>query len=98
MSASYRLAVQTGSVTLEMLAHRVRNAAGQGVAAKSVSLRLLHRSQPDKLIPQRIGHIDDFLGSFRFRLGKQQARFQIGQPRRDHQIVGSNLDRGARFR
>ena len=54
--------------------------------------RLLHGFEPAQLPLQRVGHL--LAGRFLAgrRLGQQQARLEIGEPCRHHEIVGRELE------
>ena len=72
-------------------APRSEHVAADAVAAEQPRARLAHRVEPLQahLQPQR-----DLLGArILLRvLGQQQAGFEVGEPRRHHEIVGGDLE------
>ena len=70
---------------------------GEDVAAElrprhQARARLLHRLEPLQLMGQRRGQLGAARLVRRLRLGQQQARLEVGEPRRHDEIVGGDLE------
>ena len=79
------------------LGDRLRLAAPENVAAELRPVdqllgELADRLQPAQALRQRIRHVLGAHAFGRMLLRQQQARFQVSEPRRHHQIIGGEFE------
>ncbi len=79
------------------VADRLRIAAAENLAVELRHFHQLLRHLPKGFEPlqaegERGGEVFGALAFDRIEFGQQQSRFQIGEPRRHHQIVGRELE------